>query len=160
MNHCATCKGEDLRPVDHRVTFDVPVRDGIITLSVDDVPGLRCAGCHDVYTSAIDLSRAELLVATELADRGIRSAGAFEHMRKALSLRREDLVRLFDLSAETLSQWESGLAPVDRATWAAVAAMVSDRMAGTDTTLDRLRTSLSPREPRGPIVLHVRPVHP
>jgi transcriptional regulator with XRE-family HTH domain len=68
----------------------------------------------------------------------------FKFMRKALGLRAVDIAELLDVAAETLSRWETGQRPVDRASWIAVSAMVLDKLEGRTTTLDRLKALLEP----------------
>ncbi len=76
-------------------------------------------------------------------------------MRKVLGFRAEDLAGLLDVTEGTVSRWENDHARVDRAAWATLAAMVSERLAGQSSTLDRLRASKEPREPHGPMRLHL-----
>jgi DNA-binding transcriptional regulator YiaG len=82
--------------------------------------------------------RVQLSVACELADRGMRTGDTLRQMRKALGLRAVDLARLLDVTAETISHWETGKARPTRATFAAVAAMADEAIDGRTSTRDRL----------------------
>jgi transcriptional regulator with XRE-family HTH domain len=74
-------------------------------------------------------------------------------MRKAVGLRGADVADLLNVREATVSRWENDHDPVDLAAWAALAAIVSEKLAGQTTTMDRLRASKTPRESTGPVRL-------
>ena len=51
---------------------------------------------------------------------------------------RSELARLLDVTPETVSHWETGKAPPNRAAFIAVCAMIEDALDGRTTTRDRL----------------------
>jgi transcriptional regulator with XRE-family HTH domain len=116
---------------------------------------VKCGACGEGFFKGDDLARAELVAAAEVADRGLREGAAFRFMRKVLGLRAEDLAGLLDVTEGTVSRWENDHAPADRAAWAALAAMVSDKLAGQTTTLDRLKASSAPRASLTPVRLRL-----
>lgn len=155
MKRCPICKSTDLRQVEEKHTATVALRGGPISVVVAGIPGVKCGACGEAFFQGADLERADLLAAAEVADRGLREGAAVRFMRKALGLRGEDLAGLLDVTEGTVSRWENDHAPADRAAWATLAAMVSEKLAGQSTTLDRLRTSREPREAHGPVRLRL-----
>jgi transcriptional regulator with XRE-family HTH domain len=84
-------------------------------------------------------------VARELANLGVRTGEAVRHMRKTLGLRAADLAQLLDLTPETISHWETGKAPISRAAFVAVGAMIQDAIDGRTTTRDRFAALIEER---------------
>ncbi len=155
MKRCAICKSTDLRQVEEKHTITVQLRGGPLDLVVSGVPALKCGKCGEGFLELADLSRADLLAAAELANRGIQEGAAFRFMRKAVGLRGADVASLLGVRDATISRWENEHDPVDRAAWAALAAIVSEKLAGQATTMDRLRASKEPREATGPVYLQL-----
>jgi YgiT-type zinc finger domain-containing protein len=155
MKRCAICKSTDLLHVEEKDTITVQLRSGPLAIVVAGVPAVKCGKCGEGFFEGADLERAELLAAAELANRGIREGGVFRFMRKASGLRGADVADLLDVREATISRWENDHDPVDRAAWAALAAIVSEKLAGETTTIDRLRASKAPREPTGPVRLRL-----
>ncbi len=152
---CFHCHNAELRQVEEEVQLEVDLKGGAQPFSVSGVPATRCSSCGESFMAAADLQRAELQVGAELADRGIREGAAFRFMRKALGLRAVDLAGLLDVTAETVSHWENDHTAADSGAWAALAAMISDRLAGKTTTIDRLRATKEPRRTSGPVQLRL-----
>ncbi len=133
MKRCVECKGllkpsqseEVISLGEHRISIVLPAR--------------RCASCGEVYVASDVAEKADLLVATRLLDMGIADGAAFRFMRKALGFRAADLAELLGVDAATVSRWETGKVPVDRATLATLAAAASDRLDGRERTIERLR---------------------
>jgi putative zinc finger/helix-turn-helix YgiT family protein len=155
MKRCPICRATDLRQVEEKRTITVPLRGGPFSIVVTGVQGVKCSACGEGLFSGDELARADLLAAAEVADRGLREGAAFRFMRKVLGFRAEDLASLLDVTEGTISRWENDHAPVDRAAWATLAAMISERLAGQTTTLDRLRASREPQEAHGPVRLRL-----
>jgi putative zinc finger/helix-turn-helix YgiT family protein len=155
MKRCPICKSTDLRQVEEKHTVTLQLRGGPLALVVAGVPAVKCGACGEGFFKGEDLERAELAAAAEVADRGLREGAAFRFMRKVLGLRAEDLAGLLDVTEGTVSRWENDHAPVDRAAWATLAAMVSEKLTGQTTTFDRLRASSAPREASGPVRLRL-----
>jgi hypothetical protein len=59
------------------------------------------------------------------------------------------------VSAETVSRWENGHRAAERSVWNTLADLVADKLAGSTTTLDRLRALSEPRIPKQPIRLRL-----
>ena len=104
-----------------------------------DLPATACTKCGEDYVSGEVLLRADLLTASALPGAGIATGEAFKFMRKALGLRAADLAEMLSVDAATISRWETGKGPVDRAALATLAAAATERLAGGEATLGRLR---------------------
>jgi DNA-binding transcriptional regulator YiaG len=148
---CARCGGRELRDEAETLSFALPL-SGISASVV--APARRCAGCDGVHVESRVMERAQLSVACELADLGVQTGEAMRHMRKALGLRAADLARLLDLTPETISLWETGRVPPNRAAFVALGALVQDAVDGRTTTGERLM-ALAAAPPR-PQVISVR----
>jgi YgiT-type zinc finger domain-containing protein len=155
MKRCPLCKSTDLHQVEQSHAVTVPLRAGPLRIVVTGIPAVRCSACGEGTLDLAELSRAELMAAAEVANRGLREGGAFRFMRKATGLRAAELADLLDVTEGTVSRWENDHAPVDRAAWAALAAVVTEKLAGESTTLDRLRASKDPRGGAGPVRLRL-----
>jgi YgiT-type zinc finger domain-containing protein len=155
MKRCAICKSTDLHQVEEKHTITIQLHSGSLALVVSGVPAVKCGKCGEGFFDLADLSRADLLAATELANRGIQEGAAFRFMRKAAGLRGADIAELLNVREATVSRWENDHDPVDRAAWAALAAIVSEKAAGQTTTIDRLRASKAPRDVTGPLRLRL-----
>ncbi|HET8539762.1 MAG TPA: YgiT-type zinc finger protein [Anaeromyxobacter sp.] len=135
MKRCPECRNP-LRDAKADVTWDLAGAGEIV---MRGVPGQRCDHCGEVYRRGEDLERAELVAAAGLADIGVQNGAVFRFMRKALGMRAADLAELLDVTAEQVSRWENDHVPVNRGAWVTVAALVSDRLEGSEKTLARLR---------------------
>lgn len=113
------------------------------------VPAHRCEACGEVYIAADDGMRFDLRVARELGTRGAATGDAFKFMRKALGLRAADLAGLLGVAAETISRWERGERPVDRAALTVVGALVADKLEGRATTMKLLKAQQEPQAVEG-----------
>ena len=137
MKKCAVCQGElESAEVAQEVTVGPTTFQG-------SVPGRRCAACGETFTSAAQASRFDVLVARELVQSGASSGEALRFMRRARELRAADLADVLGVTPETVSRWENGKHPIDRASWAVLAALVTEGIEGATAT--RLRAAASPR---------------
>ncbi len=93
------------------------------------------------------MALSSLLVASQLLGMGIANGEAFRFMRKALGLRAADLAGMLGVDAATVSRWETGKVPVDRAALATLAAAATERLDGRDATLERLRALREGKKP-------------
>ena len=114
-------------------------------LFVAFLPAKRCNACGKVYFDAAILERFELYVAAALAEAGVKSGAAFRFMRKAIGMRAAELAQLLDVSAETVSRWETAKRSVDRGALALLGGLVRDAIAGRTSTLEQLRALREPR---------------
>jgi YgiT-type zinc finger domain-containing protein len=142
-SRCARCAA-DLEPATETLSIELPRTALVVT---GDVPAARCPACGDVRVD--DRVRERFLLASccALADAGVRTGEALRHMRKASGLRAADLARLLDVTAETISHWETGKAAPSCAAVVAVCAMVQDAVEGRTTTRDRLAALAAGRAP-------------
>ncbi len=155
MKRCAACGSGDLRETTEEVEVRVAASPVPLTVKVTGVSGVACRACRESFLAGADLGRAELLAGAEAMARGLRDGGTFKFIRKALGLRAADLAKLLDVSAETISRWENSHRAAERSVWNTLADLVSDRLQGTKTTLDRL-TAPKARIPRQPVRLALR----
>jgi putative zinc finger/helix-turn-helix YgiT family protein len=132
---CERCGGE-LRDGTETLAVELP-RSGV-TASLA-VPTRRCRSCDGAPLDGTVVRRSQLAVCRALADAGVFTGEALRHMRKALGLRATELARLLDVTPETVSHWETGKVPPNRAAFIAVCAMIQDAIDGRTTTRDRLR---------------------
>lgn len=101
------------------------------------LPCETCTHCKESAIAVQTLEAWELAVAQQLGDLKIRTGDAFRFMRKSLGLSGVALANLLGVASETVSRWEN-VAP-DSHAFVLLTSMVSDRIAGTSATLDRLR---------------------
>ncbi len=132
---CAQCDGREFRDVTETLSVALP-RSGVSASG--EVAARRCTNCSHVVVASSVIERFRLALGCELADAGVRTGEAIRHMRNALGLRAADLAQLLDLTAETISHWETGKALPNRSAFIALAAMVEDALEGKTTTRDRL----------------------
>jgi transcriptional regulator with XRE-family HTH domain len=109
------------------------------------LPARRCGACEKVQFESAALRGFELRVAAILAEAGAGNGPAFRFMRKALGMRATELAQLLDVSAETISRWETEKRGVDRGALALLCGLVRDALAGRTHTLDQLRVLCEPR---------------
>ncbi len=154
MKVCPSCRSGALRGTKEAVEVRVPASPAALVVRVTGVSAMRCSGCGESFLSGPDLGRAELLAGAEALARGLRDGGTFKFIRKALGLRASELGDVLDVSPETISRWENGHRDAERSVWNTLADLVSDKLHGTNTTLDRL-TARGPRIPKQPIRLRL-----
>jgi DNA-binding XRE family transcriptional regulator len=133
MNKCADCCGA-VSASRTRQTQRVAGRQFTVTIA-----GATCRACGASFLENDSLQRADLEVACELARHGPPAGDAFRFLRKTLGMRGVDLAALLDVTPETISRWENGQRPVDRAAWLTVGSMVLERAARDPETLERMR---------------------
>lgn len=151
MRGCASCGNHEFRKITETLSAGFPASG--VTASAA-VAGSQCTRCRETHVPPSVVQEFALAVAAELADRGVRTGEAVRHMRKALGLRAADLAGLLDMTPETISHWETGKAPIGRAAFVVLGAMVQDVLEGSSRTRDRL-AALDGARPR-PKVLRPR----
>lgn len=144
MRVCVQCGGA---LVDATEEIQTRVDDLLFLI---EAPAQQCVNCKETYISGAVHERLDLLVANQLSKSGILSGSIFRFMRKSLGIRANDLAQLLGVSPETVSRWETGKRDVDRASFAAVGAMISDALGGRADTVERLRSLVEPKRP-GPV---------
>lgn len=154
MKRCVSCRSGELRENREAVEVRVPSSPDALVVRVTGVLASKCGGCGESVLHGPDLGRAELLAGAEAMTLGLRDGGTFKFIRKALGLRASELGALLDVSPETISRWENGHRAAERSVWNTLADLVSDRLHGTQTTVDRL-TVPRPRVPKQPVQLRL-----
>jgi DNA-binding XRE family transcriptional regulator len=149
------CHGSDLRETRETVEVVVPTATGPFRVRVSGVASLKCGNCGESFLRGPDLGRAQLLAGADALGRGLRDGQTLKFVRKTLGLRAAELGELLGVSAETVSRWENGHREAERSVWNALADLVADKLAGTTTTLERLRAHGSPRVPKRPVRLRL-----
>ncbi|MCC7074394.1 MAG: helix-turn-helix domain-containing protein [Deltaproteobacteria bacterium] len=74
-----------------------------------------------------DLVAAELSIAAAIAAEGPVLGETFSWMRRAVGLQAKHLAELLDVRPESVSRWERGERPMDRAAWLLLAKLVLDK---------------------------------
>ena len=80
------------------------------------IPADVCGACGEATFAADDLGRFEEAVTLALVDVGAGGPDAVRWLRKRAGLSGVALASALDVTPETVSRWESGKHPVDRAT--------------------------------------------
>lgn len=109
----------------------------------------QCEACGEIYIAAEDALRFDLRVARELGSWGTATGEAFRFLRKALGMRTSDLAVFLGVAAETISRWERGERPVDRAALTVLGALVADTLEGRATTMKLLKAQQEPQAVEG-----------
>lgn len=107
---------------------------------VSMVPALKCPACGAEFVNGEATIRANLEAAQHIATHGPVTGEGFTFIRDALGLQAQQLAPLLGRRPEALSRWENDRGEIDRAAWAVLGAMVAERLAGRDDTLERMRT--------------------
>jgi len=105
--------------------------------------------------STVPVQRPHDWFASEVADGcSDPSRRTVELSRGRDGLRASELGDLLDVSPETVSRWENSHRAAERSVWNTLADLVSDKLRGTRTTLDRL-TAHKPHIPKRPVRLRL-----
>ena len=133
MRKCPACGGT-LSPSRKRQSRRVGGRDFAVT-----IVARSCRSCGAVFLENASLQRAEMAVACEIARHGPVSGETFRLLRKTMALPAVVVAGLLDVTPETISRWENGQRPVDKATWLVLGSVVLERAQRRPETLERLR---------------------
>jgi len=118
------------------------------------LPATVCTKCGEVFVDGKEIARFDAEIAARMARDGAPSGASFQWMRKAMGLRGADLAPLLDVSAETLSRWETGERTVPRTAWVLLSRIVLEGRGPSSPTLGRL-TSLTAHAPTLPKVVQL-----
>ena len=110
-----------------------------------DLPARVCVGCGTRYFDDRVVGEFDALVAAKLAEAGVTEPEALQFMRKVTGLQGKEFAELLAVRPETVSRWEQGKRPIDRATYAVIRQLVSERTRGVTTTTDYLRSLHRPK---------------
>ena len=109
------------------------------------LPSRGCATCGTSYFDDNVVEQFDALVAAKLAEAGVTEPEALKFMRKVTGLQGKEFAKLLAVRPETVSRWEQGKRPIDRATYAVIRQLVSERARGITVTSDYLRSLHRPK---------------
>lgn len=116
------------------------------TYSVE-VPVRIAADGEEVVDGAVAAS-ADLAVAAAIAAEGPVSGETFSWMRRAIGLQAKVLAELLDVRPESVSRWERGERPMDRAAWLLLADLILERAGKRVSVLDLMKKIAARAPPR------------
>ncbi|HEY3354618.1 MAG TPA: type II TA system antitoxin MqsA family protein [Polyangia bacterium] len=139
MLTCPGCGGElESRPVERART----VAGHAFTASL---PARVCRSCGEAFFDDAIVERFDLAIAARLAEGGVDAPEALKFLRKATGLQGRELAVLLDVRPETVSRWEQGKRPVDRATFAIMRQLVWERLHARTALADYLASLRRPK---------------
>jgi putative zinc finger/helix-turn-helix YgiT family protein len=109
------------------------------------LPARVCAACGVSYFDDRVVAEFDALVAAELVEAGITTPQALQFIRKVTGLQGKEFAELLGVRPETVSRWEQGKRPIDRATYAVVRQLLHERARGVTATTDYLRSLHRPK---------------
>jgi len=109
------------------------------------LPARVCAACGVSYFDDRVVAEFDALVAAELVEAGITTPEALKFIRKVTGLQGKEFAELLGVRPETVSRWEQGKRPIDRATYAVVRQLLHERARGVTATTDYLRSLHKPK---------------
>lgn len=107
------------------------------------VPAQVCP-CGEALISHQALGHFEAAVARALVTAGAADGDTLKWLRKTAGLRAADLADLLGVTAKTVSRWETGETPIDRATLLTLGRLADDAGEGRSATADALRAMARP----------------
>lgn len=110
-----------------------------------DLPARVCTQCGTSYFDDRAVGQFDALVAAKLAEAGVTAPEALKFMRKVTGLQGKEFAELLAVRPETVSRWEQGKRPIDRATYAIIRQLVYERARGLTATRDYLRSLHRPK---------------
>lgn len=96
---CPLCKANKLRSWEGPFDFD-----GVEVFA----RGMRCGACGQMIFDLEQAGALERMRAGALVKRGIRTGMDFKYVRKVAELTATELAELLDVTAKTVSRWETG----------------------------------------------------
>jgi putative zinc finger/helix-turn-helix YgiT family protein len=146
MSSCPNCGAEKLK----RTVAEVP-RTIAGHRFTADLPAIRCSKCEERYFESKDLAAFDRAVAAKLLEAGIATPDALKFLRNMTGLQGQEFAELLGVRRETVSRWEQGKRPIDRATYAVIRQLVVDHLHEKSETADYLRSLHRPKRlPRNP----------
>ena len=106
--------------------------------------GLVCTTCGESIADVLAGERFDLAVA-EILSEASPTGDAFRFLRKVAGLRARDLARMLGVTGDTISRWENGKHPVDRAAFFVLGKVAREKCAGSTAMLDLLVRGELPR---------------
>ena len=134
--HCPVCESS---PEMVFGQFEESIKIGE-TAFVGIVPSYVCPKCKKQhYTSAPDMKRFELAVASYLAYVGKPVGEMVAFIHRVLGYTSSEMAKLLDISPEHLSRMEHGKRDIDHRIWILLGALAIDAYNGKEDTLIRLK---------------------
>ena len=121
LKRCPNCGADRLAP--QTTTRKRHVAGHVFTA---DLPGRLCAKCRTSYFDDLVVGQFDALVAAKLAEAAVTQPEALKFMRKVTGLQGKEFAELLAVRPETVSRWEQGRRPIDRATYAVIRQLVYD----------------------------------
>lgn len=118
------------------------------------VTGLVCTTCGESIADIQAGERFDLAVAEILSETS-PTGDAFRFLRKVAGLRARDLARMLGVTGDTISRWENGKHPVDRAAFFVLGKIAREKRAGSTAMLDLLVRGELPRALPRTVVVHL-----
>ena len=140
MKTCMHCKKEKVAGITLDDTIDACGHSFTAQL-----PAEKCGACGEIVIQGEDIRHFEKRIAVEIAKAGLRSAEAFQLLRKSLGLEPGNLAQLLDVPVEFITYWEHGDWPVDPRALGVVRSLVIGKHDGKASSLDCLGVLRQPR---------------
>lgn len=138
---CTTCNGTTFHTRDVERQRDVAGHRFTASL-----PAEVCATCGAAFFRSSDLGRFDRAAAHALLEAGEAGPEAVRFLRNSVPLQARELADLLDVRPETVSRWENGKRPIDRASYATLRQLVEESARRERPTLDYLRALRKPRK--------------
>lgn len=110
------------------------------------LPALVCRSCKESFIAQSDLADFDARVALMLAGAGMAGPEVLRFLRKATGLQAKEFAQLLGVRPETVSRWEAGKAPMDRATLAIIRQILADRLEVRTGMAEFLRSLQKPKK--------------
>jgi putative zinc finger/helix-turn-helix YgiT family protein len=109
------------------------------------VPALVCDSCGEVYFDGKSVGEFETEVALRLMEAGETDGGALKFIRRVAGLRGNELAELLAVRSKTVSRWERGTRPIDRASYAVLQRLLLEHARGDTEMSAYLRRLQKPK---------------
>lgn len=146
---CVSCGEKKLQRGDVALVRSLDGREFSAT-----VTGLVCQGCGESITDLRDGERFDLAVAEVLSE-AAPSAESFRFLRRVAGLRAQDVARLLGLTGDTISRWENGKYPIDRAAFFVLGQIVREQRRGSTAMLDLIHRGEMPKALPAKVEVHL-----
>jgi DNA-binding transcriptional regulator YiaG len=103
-----------------------------------EIPARICEHCGAARHHIDDLVRFEHAVARRFLKEARPSGPGLAFARETARLQSQELARLLGVAPNSVSRWEHGRNPIDRATWATVLQLAREQLDGLSDTRESL----------------------
>ena len=140
MISCPRCRGEEFKS-----TLALAPRTIAGHRFTASLAAAECQHCGERYFESKPLMAFDRAVAAKLLEAGVTTPDALKFLRNMTGLQGKEFAELLGVRRETVSRWEQGKRPVDRATYALLRQIVLDGIRGGTATADYLRSLGKPK---------------